>query len=226
MSTIVSYRKKFIFIHITKTAGTSVTSVLEPYGDPPILSSKWVRNSIHILEKWLPIRIIPFTGRAILPIHADAKEITTRYQNVDLHSFYRFSFVRNPWDRVVSLYTFRRTSRKKFTNAKKYEKAMSQSFSEFVEDFCGRRFLSQAERLFLDPQGNLDMDFVGKMENLDQDLPIVLKNLGIPNNSVPRKNRTRHDHYVSLYDSHTKKLVADAFAKDIELFQYRFGEEP
>lgn len=225
MPTILSFRKKFVFIHIPKTAGTSITSVLEPFADPPILSSKLVRNSLHILCKYISFDVYRYTGKYIIPSHADAEELQARYPDLDFRAFFRFSFVRNPWDWMVSRYAFIRLPRKKLTSPHKSFAVSQQSFTEFVESIClSKSPINQCQRLFLKSDGSLDMEFIGKIENFSSDFQHVLEYLGISNKAIPYKNTTSHAKYTEMYDDYTKKLVGNAFCQDIDLFKYSFGK--
>jgi hypothetical protein len=225
MATIISHRKKFIFIHITKTAGTSVTSVLEPYADPPILSGKFIRNSLHILSKYTGVNFYRYTGNYILPLHVNGNELKKRFPDLDFHQFYCFSFVRNPWDRLVSTYTFLRLPRKNITSPKVYKKMSKLSFPKYVEYTClESKPSTQYEQMLFDEDGKLRMDYIGKMENFSHDFKCILESLNIKQTIVPHTNTTKHAKYVDYYDDYTRKLVSNAFALDIEAFQYRFGD--
>src|SRR5688572_2108450 len=78
---IISYSRKFIFIHAVKTGGTSIGKALAPFiNDGDIISGYPIEN-----PDW--------------PKHSWAKHCQTR---LDLDKFWSFGFVRNPWDRLVS----------------------------------------------------------------------------------------------------------------------------
>jgi hypothetical protein len=75
---------------------------------------------------------------------------------------------------------------------------------------------------FVDPHGNVIVDFIGKFENLDSDREKVSKRLGI-DKALPHENsRARKKHYTEYYNDRTRKLIAERFAIDIEYFGYEF----
>jgi hypothetical protein len=132
MSTLVSRKKRFVFIHLPKTAGTSVTSILEPYAFPPVLSSKTVRNGVHILGHWLHADFTKYTGKWILPLHANASLLEKRFPETDFNSYYRFKIVRSPWALLVSLYEFDKRLRRKFINPRRYYQQATISFGQYI----------------------------------------------------------------------------------------------
>lgn len=67
-----------------------------------------------------------------------------------------------------------------------------------------------------------DLDFVGKIENLQDDINYVSHIIGIPKlNLLVNKNTTKHDHYSYHYSSGMKKMVYEMYFEDFIKFQYK-----
>ena len=152
-------------------------------------------------------------------------------------SYFKFSFVRNPWARLVSEYSAR----------DRYKKF---SFKEFVmhrfpePDMYTDRYrhvISQYDYLY-DINGQLLVDFVGKFENLQNDFSAVCSRLGISDSTLPHRNasgnrksglkrligkisssrQAKKIPYTEYYDDELREHVGQLYAIDIETFEYSF----
>lgn len=134
-------------------------------------------------------------------------------------AYFKFGFVRNPWDRAVSLYERREG----------LQLRDKMSFDEFVEwmKFASSTCLHPVPHRyqldwFVDPHGNVIVDFIGKFENLDSDWGKIAQKLGIDKPLPHLRQNPRKRHYTEYYNDRTRKIIADRFAIDIEYFGYEF----
>jgi hypothetical protein len=140
--------------------------------------------------------------------------------HIDLNNYYKYTFVRNPWDRMVSWYYYH-------WNGKDYRGAT-------FKDWCKNGFLTHWKGAGWKNKDPLDCqawivdkkeyDFIGKTENLQEGFNTVCDKIGIPRQELPHKNKSKHRHYSEYYDDETRNIVAKKYAKDIKSFGYRFGE--
>ena len=145
--------------------------------------------------------------------HLSATTIKKRVGEDVWNNYFKFSFVRNPFDKIVSQYHY---NRGKF-GFKDY------SFKEYVRSWSKGAKISTYPQYILH-YINEPLDFIGRFENLQEDFNIICDKIGIPRQQLPHKNKTKHKHYTEYYDEETKQIVAEKYAKDIERFGYKFGE--
>lgn len=138
--------------------------------------------------------------------------------------YFKFAFVRNPWDRVVSCYI---QKVKRHLMDFVFEECFDNDFDYFV-DFLDRQDLTIADR-HIRLQTALvpfkDIDFLGRFENFHNDLNEVMNILGIHLESIPQKNPSDHLHYSHYYNERTKQIIARKYKKDIEAFAYEFENQ-
>ncbi len=153
--------------------------------------------------------------------------------------FFKFSFVRNPWDRLLSCYMEKIINPDPNTGFLRQLEAtypgynfQAMDFSDFVRfahRLPGRRmephFMPQ--HWFFRPSA---MDLVGRVENFSEDLQQLLAHLSpaarekIADLEIPQLKKSGHRHYTQYYNEETRRLVEKKYARDIRLFDYRFGD--
>ncbi len=152
------------------------------------------------------------------------KEFFKRYKD-----HFKFTFVRNPYDRLVSCYEDKIMSdRKKEDLLIKNELYKKMPFKEFVKaiysisDIRADQHIKSQYFFVADRKGNLLVDFIGKFENLQDDYKKICKKLGIKKpKKLPTKNKSkRKKDYREYYDKETKRLVYERYKKDFEMFGY------
>jgi Sulfotransferase family len=202
---MISFQKRFLFVHIPKTAGNSIQSVLRDYSEDELVA---LRNEQDGVERFgLRNPKYKFKKHSTLAEYRDALGET------EFGNLYKFTCVRNPWDRMISYY-FTPTQKTETWDRKKFRKVISGA-------------LSVAEYLRLDkregdPFGNVD--YVMRFENLTDDFRAVCAALDISPTILPKYNRSNREHYSKYYDEELRELVRERFAAEIERFGYVFEE--
>ena len=213
---IFSNQHKFIYISVPKAATRSIINAL--YEEP-----EFELGSIKSSDQ-------------LVKVFSDKKYI----------NYYKFCFIRNPWSRVVSCYL------DKIKNTKNHDQKSivdmyrgikrGLNFSNFVEfliskegsdKYADRHWLSQ-HKFITDKNGELLVDFMGKVENLENDWRQVCQKIGLPEVNLPVLN-TRQGwkpeetkfikdqyYYQEFYNKDTKEKIGERYKKDIELFDYKF----
>ena len=225
---------KCIFVHIPKAAGRSV----EMYFINHLGMDK--DNEADRQELLLVSNDDPAKGTEKLS-HLSALEYIQcgHVSQQEFDQFYKFSFVRNPWSRLVSEYRYRNFLRHK-------------SFKDFVmnklpapgRDDKYRHVMPQSDML-CDEDGKLLVDFVGKFENLQTDFNKLCQHWGFEDTQIPHVNssdkksrelrrKTRNflyrnkesnlHKYIDFYDDETREFVADLYKRDIANFKYEFAD--
>lgn len=203
---MISFQKRFLFVHIPKTAGNSIQSILRDYSEDELVA---VRSEQDGVERF-GLR----NRRYKIKKHSTLAEYRAALGETQFGSLYRFTCVRNPWDRMVSYY-FTPTQKTEAWDGKKFRKIISRALS--VPDYLR---LEKGEE---DPFGNVD--YLMRFENLAYDFRAVCTALDISPVTLPRYNRSNREHYSKYYDKALRELVRERFAEEIDRFGYTF-EQP
>lgn len=233
---LVSHIYKFIYIKNRKCASTSVEAFFTQYCLPTTKNSITInpstrkpqivknnrkyntKNNIHTQdahnEHISKFGIIGRRGRGHeigrgWVNHISAKNIQTKLGEKIFNKYYKFSVVRNPYDKMVSMYFW----------AHKQDK---QSFN----DFCKTSNVNNLSIHTIDDICSCDVYI--RFEHLHEDIKKVCEYLQLPNyniNNLPtHKSNTRKNkkHYREYYDEETRNIVYESHKKEFELFGYTF----
>jgi len=209
---LISDSHQFIFLRMRKVASTSMQAILRPLC-VPLPEGKLARIRSRARLEWNYLHYVPRAHENILA----AKH---RMSAEKFETYFKFAFVRNPWERLVSEYEFI-LNRPEHGRHKRVSGL--KNFTGFIHMQIPRPDAYQLNML-TDRKGRLLMDFVGQLENLDRDWPIVCEHIGIAHQSLPRKNVTERRPYQAYYDTRSIQLVARHWAREIELFGYEFED--
>jgi hypothetical protein len=223
-----------IFVHIPKTAGRSVEMYfMNKLGLDRENDSD--RARLLIIDNDDPARGTEKLSHLSAAEYVQCGHIT----QAEFTSYYKFSFVRNPWARLVSEYRYR-----SFLSHKSFKDFVMNKLPSPGWDDKYRHIMPQTEMLY-DGDGTLLVDFVGKFERLDQDFEQVCKHLGFENSSLSHINssdKTSRElrrklrnfihrngeadlrDYVDFYDDETREFVSTLYRKDIDNFGYTFAD--
>lgn len=143
--------------------------------------------------------------------------------------FFKFTFVRNPWDRAVSCWAEKVRDQRFLPLIRKYGLSKETSFKEFVKKIASildkdAEQHVQSQSLLLVLGGRLLPSFVGNFERIEVHWEIikdrVKDRLSLP--ELPRYTASGHLLYQNYYDDETVELIAQRYQEDIERFGYKF----
>jgi chondroitin 4-sulfotransferase 11 len=202
---MIVHSKRLIFVHIQKTAGSSVRLAFREDPNPS--------------EK-----------------HFFACQLRELYGTELWNAYFKFAFVRNPWDRLVSWWSNIETSREVYAKGLPLNKFQSfvlsraSTFEEFllncdqeIPDHDGRKWIYRNQIDYLaDKNGQLIVDFVGRFENIKTHFKLASRKAIGRVLDLPRTNATVHRHYSEYYSEAMAEYVGIRFRRDIEAFGYVF----
>ncbi len=233
---IVSHQHRFVFIKTRKTAGTSIEIALAEHCGPADIITpidevdEQIRRELgHRGPQNFEVRqpasglgglISRLFGRNVVRHynHAPASLIRARIGPQSYDSYRKFCVVRNPWDRAVSLYFWRKNR----PGSEKLDEEMS--FAEFVRD-TPADVLSDTHIFTID--GAAAVDRFVRYENLAEDLTTALAELDLPAIDLPwAKSGTREtkDHYSWIFDDESEARIRELCAWEIDNLGYEFDD--
>ncbi len=165
--------------------------------------------------------------------HAPIRHYQIVFDQAEFDSCFKFTFVRNPWDRLYSAYRF--LSRGGMTTedsewAKRHLAAFD-SFDSFVHEGLTMpsvvlypHFRPQVEFIRIPGRTRFPVDFVGRFERIDRDFAVVRERLGVraPLLHDNKTISTGSSFYRDAYSKSAIKRVADIYGEDVNAFGYSF----
>jgi len=203
---MISFQKRFLFVHIPKTAGNSIQSVLRDYSEDELVALRGEQDGIERFGLRNP--------KYKIKKHSTLAEYRTALGEVEFGNLYKFTCVRNPWDRMVSYY-FTPTRNATEWDRKQFKKSIVKLLP--VADYL------QLDKSRGDPFANVN--HIIRFENLADDFRAVCAALAISPAALPRYNRSNREHYSKYYDDELRELVRARFAAEIERFGYAFEQQ-
>jgi len=215
MALVISKKYKYIFFHLPKNAGVSISNALINEEYSLILK----KISSYILRQIIGKKnnfYFSLKNKEIFFFnsHISCYNFYEKFNKNDFNSFYKFAVIRNPWDRMVSRYFYSKKISKKFNNY---------TFEEFVDYDIkfNSRVLNQFEFCTKD-KNNFCLDSVIRFENINDDFAEVTNKIFKNKRKIQHLNMTNHSKYKDYYNDKLKDKIYSNFKKDINFFKYDF----
>ena len=208
---IISHRHGFIFTAIPKTGTHSVRRALREHLGPDDGEQVGLFK-----QSRLPYAPIAAIGHG----HISLAQIRPFVGEAAFARYFKFAFVRNPWDRFISYCAFM------MREGDEFERRPRDVMRHFLfKERPVDHLLFFPQHVFLtDAQGNLLTDAIGRVEQMQASYDAICGRIGIPSADLEKVNSTRRKDYQEYYDRELTDGVADFYRRDIELFGYAFEE--
>ena len=165
--------------------------------------------------------------------HATHRQYRILFTQEEYRSYFKFTIVRNPWDRLVSAFHYLKGGGNGEADARwsNEHRAAFDDFGTFVREWLPGKKLDSIYWHFM-PQTHFtsteagigELDFVGRFETLERDYDTIAERLGVETR-LPRLNASkRGSDYRSYYTDDTASIASEAYKDDIEAFGYRFDD--
>ena len=201
---------KLLFIHIPRTGGTSIET----------------RFRIDLLKIQAPQEVYGKTCPAENAIYHlnNRQHYPIRFFDhiEDIDEYFKFSFIRNPFDRLVSVYEYSVLKKRySFTQLVMLLPILSQRNKTFSPSiYCHLT----PQHKFLNSD-NHKVDVIGRFENLLEDFKNIALHNNLPVKELPHFFKTDRKPYPEYYNPITRKIVQFVYRRDLRLYGYRFDKQ-
>ena len=205
---IISKLHKFIFVAIPKTGTHSVRRALREQMGPDDIEQVGL-----FVQKKFPIPELAQLQHG----HLSLEQVRPYLPPEEFSSFFKFAFVRNPFDRFVSYCAFMTRAQGHF------ERDPKAVMRHFIANPPWPHILFQPQHSFVtDATGQLATDHIGRVEDMQGSYDEIARKIGIPTSALERVNISTHREYRDYYDDELIAGVAKLYSRDLELFGYEF----
>lgn len=201
----INRKNKVIFIHIPKTGGYSIYKIFDMKP--------------------------PFEGENEGMGHQTSANHKSKFKR-KWDGYFKFAFVRNPWERFISAYMYHRKLYDKNVNAQIGARKLCNTYPDVNklidamrkdESICksiiNNTHFREQWKWLTEP-----VDFIGSVENFTEDIHKILDKLGIePYPEIPQENTTKHGG-AEILSIKNRKFLTQLYSKDIKLFKLSYPQ--
>lgn len=214
---MISHEHKCIFLHIPKTGGSSVNKFFANGHD-----LNWVTPNYEVLYGWCPDRKIHMQHAT--PFQLLSTNLITKEQ---WDSYFKFCFIRNPWERALSDYFWimkdthiKDTFRNFILKKGKFKKVLS---NKLIKSYRGDHLNPQ--NIYANSEFG-SLDYIGRFEDFSKEMNKICSLLNIQRDFDlhEKKSNSMPMHYSLFYTHSQKFLIESIYKEDIRLFNYTFEE--
>lgn len=212
---MISYELKCIFIHIPKCGGSSIERALWPRPED--------RNEANLYWGFISKYHNKYQTGGLQ--HLLASQVREEVGAEIFERFYKFAFVRNPWDRIVSQFVYMQQRPDLMDYIGMSLRTEFKTYLELIQKKEHVQWMPQ-HKFLLDENGTLLVDQIGRLESFKADFSSILASLKLDKSmQIQHANRTDRKPIVEYYSSsEAVDMVAEIYAEDIKLLGYRFDQ--
>ena len=203
---IVSAQHRFIFAAIPKTGTHAVRQALREHMGPQDME----QVGLFVNRKRPDLAQV---GHG----HLSLQQVRPDLRPEDFDGFFKFAFVRNPFDRFISYCAFMTREHGQF------EQNPHAVMRHFIDNPQWQHILFEPQHTFVTgTDGQLLTDYLGRVEEMQQSYDEAARRIGIPSRPLERVNASSRRDYRDYYDQPLIDGVAKLYARDLEYFGYEF----
>jgi hypothetical protein len=205
---IISPNHKYVFVAVPKTGTHAVRQALRPH-----MGAGDMEQVGLFVKRQFPIADLAKVGHG----HISLEQLRKFMDPAKFAEYFKFAFVRNPFDRFISYCSFITRERGAFKTdpQKVMRRVLANPPSEHVLFWPQNTFL-------VDGEGKLLTDYVGRVETMQQSFEFIASKIGVPAVQLQKVNATERSAYRDYYDQELIDGVAKLYADDLKLFEYDF----
>jgi len=205
---IISPNHKYVFVAVPKTGTHAVRQALRPH-----MGAGDMEQVGLFVKRQFPIPDLAKVGHG----HISLEQLRKFMDPAKFAEYFKFAFVRNPFDRFISYCSFITRERGGFKTdpQKVMRRVLANPPSEHVLFWPQNTFL-------VDGEGKLLTDYVGRVETMQQSFEFIASKIGVPVVQLDKVNATERSAYRDYYDQELIDGVAKLYADDLRLFEYDF----
>jgi len=205
---IISPNHKYVFVAVPKTGTHAVRQALRPH-----MGAGDMEQVGLFVKRQFPIPDLAKVGHG----HISLEQLRKFMDPAKFAEYFKFAFVRNPFDRFISYCSFITRERGGFKTdpQKVMRRVLANPPSEHVLFWPQNTFL-------VDGEGKLLTDYIGRVETMQQSFEFIASKIGVPAVQLDKVNATERSAYRDYYDQELIDGVAKLYADDLRLFEYDF----
>jgi hypothetical protein len=151
------------------------------------------------------------------PVINPRNKFTVTHEQYD--SYFKFTFIRNPWARAYSWY---KNVMRDEMHKKNHKVTGQLSLNEFLRLYAGKGKLRPQTYWIKNFGGSIPLDYIGRFETLIEDFQEICRVMRIPHITLPHKLKGSSEDYREYYDKDSIDIITQVYKEEIKMFGYSF----